>query len=136
MLEIDADLVIFGKKLASQRKKLNFTQKELADEIGTAQRIQSNYERGKVAPQIDYLFKLAEKGFDIPKLLFQGEEQGFYILDNKEQTIIDLYRKSDSETQLRVLEILAGCVVRQQFTSKNQNLALIAGKQTIKNKKP
>lgn len=139
MLKIDTDLqnklVIFGNKLANQRKKLNLTQEELAEDIGTAQRIQSNYERGKVAPQLDYLFKLADRGFDIPKLLFQGEDQGIYVLENKEQTIIDLYRESDAETQLRVLEVLAGGAVKRQTVPENQNIALIAGKQTIKNKK-
>lgn len=139
MLEIDTDLqnklIIFGNKLGNQRKKLNLTQKELAEDIGTSQRIQSGYERGKVAPQLDYLFKLADRGFDIQKLLFQGEDQGIYVLENKEQTIIDLYRQSDTETQLRVLEVLAGGAAKRQTAPENQNIALIAGKQTIKNKK-
>lgn len=124
----------FGQRLETQRKKLNMTQTELATLCATSQRVQSGYERGLVAPKLDYLFKLDKLGFDVQSLLFAGEHQGVYILDSREQTVIDLYRQASIEVQLRVLELLAAQAVRQPDShhTVNSNVAVLAGKQSIK----
>lgn len=144
MQKIDEDLqmklMMFGYQVANQRKQQQLTQQELAESIGTSQKVQSGYERGEAIPKIDYLFRLEKAGFDIQRLLFAGESQGIYVLDHQEQTVLDLYRQADDATKLQVLALLASGnaaqpKIKQQSGDLNQNAALIAGKQTIKTKK-
>ncbi len=130
--ELQTRLQLFGIKLANQRKKKGLTQQELATHLNISQRVQSGYERGDVAPKLDYLFKLSEVGFDIPTLLFAGENQGIYALDPQEQTVVNLYRQADTEVKLHVLESLAGNIANKKEQGDiNQNIAVIAGQQTI-----
>lgn len=144
MQKVDEDLqmklTMFGYKLANQRKQMSLTQQHLAESIGTSQKVQSGYERGDAIPKIDYLFRLADVGFDIQQLLFAGENQGIYVLEHQEQTVLDLYRQANDSTKLQVLALLAGGNANQtemnhQQGDLNQNVALIAGKQSIKTKK-
>ncbi|MDO4643457.1 MAG: helix-turn-helix domain-containing protein [Cardiobacteriaceae bacterium] len=120
-------LLVFGSKLEIARKKIGLTQKELAERCGTSQRVQSGYERGIVAPKLDYLFKLAQQGIDIRSLLF--DDHNLYTLDSREQTVIELYRQATIEVQLQTLEVLASQAARRDGT--NSNSALIAGSQSI-----
>ena len=107
--ELQEKLKNFGSALALLRKKKGLKQKELSDLCEISQRAQSAYERGDVAPKIDYLFKLQELGFNIQTLL---SSYGTYELDAREQTIINLYRQANIETQMKVLEILADQAVK------------------------
>ncbi len=132
--EIKTKLQLFGLKLAKERKNKNLTQHDIAKTIGISQRVQSGYERGDVAPKLDYLFKLAEVGFDIPTLLFAGESQGIYSLESKEQMLLNLYRQADDAVKLNVLESLLTNTLKQEGDI-NQNVAVIAGQQTIITKK-
>lgn len=129
---LSTKLMTFGNRLKAAREKAGLTQKELAEQFGTSQRVQSGYERGVVAPQIDYLFKLEQLGIDTRTLLF--DDQGLYKLDNREQTIMDLYREADEKTQLQVLALLVERAMGKVPTQgdSNSNSALFAGKQSIK----
>ena len=130
-------LMLFGQRLENQRKIRKLTQTDLAKQCQTSQRVQSGYELGKVAPKLDYLFKLEVLGFDIQSLLFGGELQGIYVLDSREQTVMDLYREASAEAQLQVLALLAGQSLSKDdaSTKMNSNTAVFAGKQSIKNTK-
>ena len=129
---LSAKLLMFGHRLKTAREKAGLTQTELAEQFGTSQRVQSGYERGVVAPKVDYLFKLESLGINTRALLF--DDQGLYKLDNIEQTIMDLYRKADEQTRLQVLGLLVEKAMGRTSapSETNSNSALIAGKQTIK----
>lgn len=123
-------LVVFGEMLARQRKKKGVKQKDLAEACNISQRAQSAYERGEVAPKVDYLFKLQAQGYDIQSLIASG---GMYELDNREKTIIDLYRNSPVEVQMSVLEVLAAQAANPTGNvTQNSNQAMIAGIQSNK----
>lgn len=130
-------LMLFGQRLENQRKLMKLTQTELAKQCHTSQRVQSGYELGKVAPKLDYLFKLDALGFDIQSLLFGREQQGIYVLESREQTVMDLYREAPAEAQLQVLALLAGQSLGKDgaSTNVNSNTAVFAGKQSIKSSK-
>lgn len=133
-------MTLFGYKLANQRKQIGLSQKDLAEKIGTSQKMQSSYERGDTIPKMDYLFKLADIGFDVQQLLFAGENQGIYVLEHQEQTMLDLYRQANTESKLEAMALLASgnahkSKIKQQGGDLNQNVALIAENQIIKTKK-
>jgi len=52
--------VLLGKRISSFRKERGLTQVELADKIGLAQPVLSNYERGKLRPNHQVLSQLSK----------------------------------------------------------------------------
>lgn len=133
-LDLTAKLRTFGETLASQRKKRGVKQKELATQCEVSQRAQSTYERGEVAPKVDYLFKLLALGYDVQSLI--AGEGKLYELTASEQTVIELYRQSPIEIQMAVLEMLAAQVVNPKNGDviNNTNQALLAGIQSNQTK--
>lgn len=132
-LGLTTKLRAFGEMLVSQRKKRGVKQKELAELCEVSQRAQSAYERGEVAPKIDYLFKLSAHGYDIQSLI--AGEGKLYELTASEQTIIDLYRQSPIEIQMAVLETLAAQAANTSGSIlNNANQALITGFQSNQTK--
>lgn len=109
-----------GEKLAQQRKQKNMKQKDLAELCGVSQRVQSGYERGEVAPQVDYLFKLQMNGYDVQSLI-ASQQGALYELSAREQTVLDLYRHAPIELQLQILEQLAGQAVRTKNNEQTNN---------------
>lgn len=128
-------LKAFGESLVNQRKKRGVKQKDLAELCEVSQRAQSTYERGEVAPKIDYLFKLQKHGYDIHSLIV-GEGK-LYELTANEQTIISLYRQAPMEVQMFVLETLAAqaAIPQRNHNITNNNQALLAGIQSNQNTK-
>ncbi len=55
---------IFSNRLKEIRKERNFTQKNVADHLGIAERAYQNYEYGKREPNLETLIKLANY-FDV-----------------------------------------------------------------------
>ncbi len=51
---------LFAKNLAKIRKLKGFTQQELADKIGTSQRIISHYESNVKSPSLKYIIRIAD----------------------------------------------------------------------------
>ena len=77
--EVSARLQKFANRLELARKEIGLTQKELAEQCGTSQKVQSGYERGIVAPKVDYLFKLEQMGINTRVLLFG--DQHLYLME-------------------------------------------------------
>ena len=135
---LSAQLMMFGHRLKIAREKAGLTQKELAEQFGTSQRVQSGYERGIVAPKVDYLFKLEQMGINTRLLLFG--DQHLYELNSREQTLLELYRQMNEHMQLQTLGLLLARITEGNTPNgdNNSNSALIAGIQSIKTsqKKP
>ena len=139
--KISARLREFAERLELARKETGLTQKEtgltqkdLTEQCGTSQKVQSGYERGVVAPKIDYLFKLEQLEIDTRLLLFGDYEQRLYELSSLEQTLLDLFRQMSSQMQLQALGLLIAQIAEEKAANgdSNSNSALIAGKQSIK----
>ncbi len=59
-----------GTQISSARKKLNYTQRELADKIGVSDKAVSKWERGAGCPDISLLLPLCEElNIDVSELL-------------------------------------------------------------------
>ena len=136
--EVSARLQKFANRLELARKEIGLTQKELAEQCGTSQKVQSGYERGIVAPKVDYLFKLEQMGINTRVLLFG--DQHLYELNSREQTLLELYRQMNDHMQLQTLGLLLARITEGNTPNgdNNSNSALIAGIQSIKTsqKKP
>ena len=132
--KVSARLRKFAERLELARKETGLTQKDLAEQCGTSQKVQSGYERGVVAPKIDYLFKLEQLEIDTRLLLFGDYEQRLYELSSLEQTLLDLFRQMSSQMQLQALGLLIAQITEEKAANgdSNSNSALIAGKQSIK----
>lgn len=59
----------FAKRLTLERKRLGFTQIDLAEKLNMHHVTQNNYEAGKRAPDVVYLAKLEELHFDVNFLM-------------------------------------------------------------------
>ena len=131
---VSARLRKVAERLVLARKETGLTHKDLAEQCGTSQKVQSGYERGVVAPKIDYLFKLEQLGIDTRLLLFDDYEQRLYELSSLEQTLLDLFRQMSSQMQLQALGLLIAQITEEKAANgdSNSNSALIAGKQSIK----
>ena len=62
----------FGLRLAQERKRLGFTQSELAEVAGIKRLAQSQYERESSSPPVRYLAAIAHAGINLHQLLFGG----------------------------------------------------------------
>lgn len=54
------DKEYIGKKLKEYRKKLNYTQEELSEKVGIAEKHYGKLERGAFIPSLETFFKLVE----------------------------------------------------------------------------
>ncbi len=55
---------VFSERLKETRQKRNYTQKNVAEHLGIAERAYQNYEYGNREPNLDTLIKLADY-FDV-----------------------------------------------------------------------
>lgn len=89
-----------GNKLAQQRKKHGYTQKQLAKKLNLSQQIISNIERGASAPDINFLKGTA----DIYKITIDeliGREEVYETKTSTEKQILDVVREmNDYEKEL------------------------------------
>lgn len=64
------DTKYIGEQISSARKKMNYTQRELADKIGVSDKAISKWERGAGCPDISLLLPLCEElNIDVSQLL-------------------------------------------------------------------
>ncbi|WP_310602343.1 helix-turn-helix domain-containing protein [Anaerosporobacter sp.] len=83
-----------GKRLARQRKKHGYTQKQLAAELNLSQQIISNIERDLSAPDIGFLKGAA----DLYKMTIDelvGRENTYETKDSIEKQILDVVKEMD-----------------------------------------
>jgi transcriptional regulator with XRE-family HTH domain len=96
---------LFGERLLEERKRLGFTQDEMAARGGVAKRTYCNYEAGERDPTGGLLSALASLGVDIqyiltgertasPALTAQQAHAGYSleVLSREEQALLDNYR--------------------------------------------
>lgn len=73
---------IFAEKLSRLRKAKGWSQPELGDKIGTSGQIISRYERSKITPSIDVVYRLA-KLFDVSVDFLLSPQEATKPLEDK-----------------------------------------------------
>lgn len=68
----------FGERIISLRKKLKWSQDELAKKVGTSAPIIGRYERNEIKPSIEVAKKIADElGVTIDYLISEGQNASF-----------------------------------------------------------
>lgn len=117
-MAINSTSITFGKNVCSRRKKLRFTQEELAEKLGIGQQSLSRIERGQIAPKFERLIDFASTLQCSVADLFVTE-----IIKNDWQALDDEFKKlADAMSELgpkerkivfalikSLIQVLKGC---------------------------
>ncbi|MDU9004400.1 helix-turn-helix domain-containing protein [Sedimentitalea todarodis] len=80
-----------GDKLRHARRKQNLTLKAVADRVGCSESMLSKIERGRVAPGLDLLARLAESlNASVAALFSEAENMGVVVYQNGERPTIEV----------------------------------------------
>lgn len=94
----------FSQRLLTERKRLRFKSKELAEKTGIHAKSQIDYEKDRYPAFLTYLERLADIGFDMGYLL-TGIRSGVLIND-EETELLSLYRTASPEVRAVTLAAL------------------------------
>ena len=104
------NLKIVSERLKSERIRLGFKQTDILKQIDVAISTFSNYENGIRSPDVDFLMKLTELGYDAGYILTGRRlEETSSDLTESEQIWLELYRqlsKDDSERLIKMAKSL------------------------------
>ncbi len=92
------------KRIQEERKRLGFTQTQLAEKVGLKLNAQSKYERGENEPKASYFAKLEELGADIYYILTGKRNSN--NLTNEEKFLLEKFRAAKEEQRSAVLGAL------------------------------
>lgn len=93
-----------SERIKSERKRLNFKSKELAELLDCHPVTQSNYETGKRTPDLEYLEKLANFGFDISYII-TGKKGSNAPISLEESALLLLYRNATPDIRKAVMAL-------------------------------
>lgn len=106
-----------GNRLAEQRKKYGYTQKQLADKLNLSQQIISNIERQASAPDIHFLKETADLyKITIDELI--GREAVYETKSSTEKQILDIVREMSEYDKELSLNLLSQVVKHSKKTNK------------------
>lgn len=99
------DFHVIGNKLLALRKKSGFTQSELAEAAGIAERTYADIERGTVNMRVETLMRICETLHTTPDSILTQDD---YTVTPKETELImrlDACGRKDKDTALRLLDV-------------------------------
>ena len=102
MDNLSSELIVkIGERLADERKRLNFTQKQVYEALGLGAASLSRYEQGKRTLDLIQAHDFAALGYDIHFVL-TGNRLGASVSDlsEEEQAWLELYRQADDQRML------------------------------------
>lgn len=106
----------FSARLREERKRLKYTQKQLAAKMEVTEQVQVAYEKDRLPQFADYLEKLAASGFDVPYVI-TGEHGGVHLTD-EESELLALIRQANPAVRKTALEVLrSGMVITTKQVS-------------------
>lgn len=84
-----------GDRIRRERERLELTQTELSDLLGTTRKTQFNYETDARRPDADYLAALAAAGADVRYVLTgQASPPPQVVLSAEERLMLDYFREA------------------------------------------
>jgi transcriptional regulator with XRE-family HTH domain len=94
----------FGERIITIRKKLKWSQDELAKKVGTSAPIIGRYERNEIKPAIDTAKNIADAlGVTVDYLLGGSDT---LVLDKKIMQRIEDIEKLDTNTKTKIFDII------------------------------
>lgn len=97
---------IISERLRSERLRLGLKQTDIIKAIDVAIATFSNYETGKRSPDLDFLLKLGELGYDVGYIV-TGErvENGSVVLPQDESEWLEIYRRLGADDRERLIKM-------------------------------
>jgi transcriptional regulator with XRE-family HTH domain len=92
---------VCAERLREERKRLGFTQQEMADLIGVRQEMSSKYERGQASPGGDALAAFASIGGDVQYVLTGQRSSSPMTPEEKE--LLSIFRKMSLRDKVNLL---------------------------------
>ncbi len=107
------DQIKIGKFIAESRKKVGFTQAELAEKLSITDRAVSKWETGKSLPDSSIMLELCkELKISVNELLSGEAIQMEKYDENVEKTMLELVKqKEEADKRLLMLELVMGTIV-------------------------
>lgn len=95
-----------GRRLKSERERLNLLQTDIVDKLGVSVPALSTYENGKRQPKLDLLASMAGLGYDV-HFVITGERVGALQSDlsTDEVAWLELYRQLRSDDRERLIKM-------------------------------
>lgn len=101
----------FANRLKEQRKKLGYTQAQIAEICGVSGRMWGDYERGKYFPRNENLIAIEKAGIDV-QYVMHGEQRSDFRQPEKpskeEQELLDLFRQASDLGRAVILSAARG----------------------------
>ena len=106
----------FANRLKEQRKKLGYTQTQIAEICGVSGRMWGDYERGKYFPRNENLIAIEKAGIDVQYVMYgeqrsdfrQPEKQAETKLTADEQDLLAYYRQASDNGKFVILSVAQG----------------------------
>lgn len=111
-MSADSLVTALGSRIRAERLELRLNQIEFGKLAGISETSQTAYEKGKTAPPVSYLLRLAEHGVDIGYVLTGQRRDG--SLSREHELLFELFGKLSARERQAVFElmsILAGATV-------------------------
>ena len=100
------NLKIVSERLKSERIRLGLKQTDVLKQIDVAISTFSNYENGIRSPDIEFLLKLAELGYDAGYILTGKRlDEATSDLTESEQIWLEIYRKLPKDDSERLMKM-------------------------------
>lgn len=97
---------IISERLRSERLRLRLKQTDVLKAIDVAIATLSNYETGKRSPDLDFLLKLGELGYDVGYVVTgQRVEGGSVVLPADESEWLEIYRGLGVDDRERLIKM-------------------------------
>lgn len=100
----DKDIFTFGGRLWAERDRLGIKQVDLCKALEISKTTQIQYEANKSRPDVDYLVKISELGFDLVYLLVG--ERGSAPLQVDHQNLVAAYDAASEELKTAAFAVL------------------------------
>jgi transcriptional regulator with XRE-family HTH domain len=96
--------VIVGENISDRRRRLGFSQKELAERLGISQDAMARMERGKIAPKMGRLQDIADNLQCTVAFLFRTHDDA---TDERAANIADILKALPADGQEALVELVA-----------------------------
>lgn len=94
----------FAARFVEERRRLGLTQLDIREHCDVGRSTQVKYESGDSAPDVRYLVKISELGFDLLYLL--TGERNSTVLPREQQNLLSAYAQADDATKDAVFGVL------------------------------
>lgn len=107
----------FANRLKEQRKKLGYTQAQIAEICGVSGRMWGDYERGKYFPRNENLIAIEKAGIDVQYVMYGEQRSDFrqpeITLSAEEQELLTQFRQLNQDGKTAIFSMLSALLPKK-----------------------